>query len=73
MNTPDTDADLPLPDLLCGRYRPERLIPFHANKTYFVLEPSAEQLAQLQGTSAFAFHVTDELPGLDLTFWAIRN
>lgn len=50
-----------------------RQIPFHANKTYFVLEPSAEQLAQLQGTSAFAFHVTDELPGLELTFWAIRN
>lgn len=50
-----------------------RQIPFHTNKTYFVLDLSAEEQAQLAHSGGFAFHVTDEFPGLELKFWAIRN
>ena len=50
-----------------------RQIPFHSNKTYFVLEFSAEELAQLERSGGFAFHVSSEFSDLELTFWAIRN
>lgn len=50
-----------------------RQIPFHSNKSYFRLELSAEDLAQLKRSGGFAFHVSGELTELELTFWAIRN
>jgi len=50
-----------------------RQVPFHAGKTYFALEPAAEDLAQLERSGGFAFHVSGELAGLDLKFWAIRS
>lgn len=50
-----------------------RQIPFHAGKTYFALELSSEELAQLEGSGGFAFHVSGEFPGLELKFWAVRN
>jgi type VI secretion system protein ImpJ len=50
-----------------------RQIAFHANKTYFVLELSSGDLAQLKGSGGIAFHVSGELAELDLKFWAIRN
>lgn len=50
-----------------------RQIPFHAGKTYFALEPNSEDLAQLERSGGFAFHVSGEFPELELTFWAIRN
>ncbi|MEE4463770.1 type VI secretion system baseplate subunit TssK, partial [Azotobacter chroococcum] len=50
-----------------------RQIPFHAGKTYFAVEPGAEELAQLEHSGGFAFHVSGEIPGLELKFWAIRN
>ncbi|BAP45739.1 type VI secretion system baseplate subunit TssK [Pseudomonas sp. 21LCFQ02] len=50
-----------------------RQIPFHANKTYFVLEPDREALELLGRSGGFAFHVAGEFAGLELTFWAIRN
>lgn len=50
-----------------------RQIPFHAGKTYFAVEPAAEELAQLEHSGGFAFHVSGELPGLELKFWAIRS
>lgn len=50
-----------------------RQIPFHSNKTYFVLELSSEDLAQLEGSGGFAFHVSGEFSELELKFWAIRN
>ncbi|WP_165677125.1 type VI secretion system baseplate subunit TssK [Metapseudomonas otitidis] len=50
-----------------------RQIPFHANKTYFVLEITAEERSQLERSGGFAFHVSGEFAGLDLKFWAIRN
>jgi len=50
-----------------------RQIAFHANKTYFILELSSEDLAQLERSGGLAFHVSGEFPELELTFWAIRN
>ncbi|MBO3277353.1 type VI secretion system baseplate subunit TssK [Pseudomonas schmalbachii] len=50
-----------------------RQIPFHANKAYFTLELSAEELAQLERSGGFAFHVSGEFSGLELKFWAIRD
>ncbi|HAV87372.1 type VI secretion system baseplate subunit TssK [Stutzerimonas balearica] len=50
-----------------------RQIPFHSGKTYFALELSSEELAQLERSGGFAFHVSGEFSGLELKFWAIRN
>lgn len=50
-----------------------RQIPFHANNTYFMLELSARDVAQLQHSGGFAFHVAGEFAELELKFWAIRN
>ncbi|MBM3108114.1 type VI secretion system baseplate subunit TssK [Pseudomonas sp. P66] len=50
-----------------------RQIAFHANKTYFILELSSEDLVQLERSGGFAFHVSGEFSELELTFWAIRN
>jgi type VI secretion system protein ImpJ len=50
-----------------------RQIAFHVNKTYFILEPSPEDLAQLKQSAGFAFHVSGEFADLELNFWAIRN
>ena len=50
-----------------------RQIPYHANKTYFILELSVEDLAQLEGSGGFAFHVSGEFSELELNFWAIRS
>lgn len=50
-----------------------RQIAFHVNKTYFILEPSPEDLAQLKHSAGFAFHVSGEFADLELNFWAIRN
>lgn len=50
-----------------------RQIPFHSGKTYFSLELGSEELAQLERSGGFAFHVSGEFSGLELKFWAIRN
>ena len=50
-----------------------RQIAFHSNKTYFILELSSEDLAQLERSGGFAFHVSGEFAELELKFWAIRN
>lgn len=50
-----------------------RQIAFHANKTYFVLELSPDDLTQLERSGGFAFHVSGDFPELELKFWAIRN
>lgn len=50
-----------------------RQIPFHANKTYFLLELHARELAQLESSGGFAFHVSGEFADLKLNFWAIRS
>jgi type VI secretion system protein ImpJ len=50
-----------------------RQIAFHANKTYFILEPNPEDLSQLKRSAGFAFHVSGDFTELELNFWAIRN
>lgn len=50
-----------------------RQIPFHAGKTYFMLELSARDITQLEQSGGFALHVSGEFTGLELNFWAIRN
>ncbi|GFM57014.1 type VI secretion protein [Pseudomonas cichorii] len=50
-----------------------RQIPFHSNKTYFILELNAQEQARVENSGGFAFHVSGEFDGLDLKFWAIRN
>ncbi len=50
-----------------------RQIPFHAGKTYFMLDLSASDIAQLEPSGGFAFHVGGDFAGLELNFWAIRN
>lgn len=50
-----------------------RQIPFHAGKTYFMLELSARDVAQLEQSGGFAFHASGEFAELELHFWAIRN
>jgi type VI secretion system protein ImpJ len=50
-----------------------RQIAFHSGKTYFALSLSAEEQAQLVKTGGIAFHVSGELPGLELKLWAIRD
>ncbi|MDY7532748.1 type VI secretion system baseplate subunit TssK [Pseudomonas sp. Bout1] len=50
-----------------------RQIPFHAAKTYFLLELGARDIEQLKHSGGFAFHVSGEFAELELKFWAIRN
>ncbi|WP_439865078.1 type VI secretion system baseplate subunit TssK [Pseudomonas antarctica] len=50
-----------------------RQIPFHAGKTYFMLDLSARDITQLEQSGGFAFHVSGEFAALELNFWAIRN
>ncbi|WP_411380555.1 type VI secretion system baseplate subunit TssK [Pseudomonas sp. MPB26] len=50
-----------------------RQIPFHAGKTYFMLELSPRDIAQLEQSGGFAFHASGEFAELELNFWAIRN
>ncbi|MGY2257547.1 type VI secretion system baseplate subunit TssK [Pseudomonas sp. SDO55104_S430] len=50
-----------------------RQIAFHSNKTYFILELSSEDRAQLERSGGFAFHVSGEFTELELNFWAIRD
>jgi type VI secretion system protein ImpJ len=50
-----------------------RQIPFHAGKTYFMLELNARDIAQLEQSGGFAFHASGEFAELELNFWAIRN
>ncbi|MDR2386089.1 MAG: type VI secretion system baseplate subunit TssK [Deltaproteobacteria bacterium] len=50
-----------------------RQIPFHADKTYFRLEITSEELSQLELSGGFAFFVSGTFPGLKLRFWAIKE
>ncbi len=50
-----------------------RQIPFHAGKTYFMLELSARDITQLEQSGGFAFHASGQFAELQLNFWAIRN
>jgi type VI secretion system protein ImpJ len=52
-----------------------RQLPFHAGATYLELERGGEMWTKLATSGAFAFHVAnpEELPGLEMVFWAIKG
>ncbi|MDR1397825.1 MAG: type VI secretion system baseplate subunit TssK [Desulfarculales bacterium] len=50
-----------------------RQIPFHAGKSYFKLEFTSGELAQLELSGGFAFYISGNFPGLQLQFWAIKE
>jgi type VI secretion system protein ImpJ len=50
-----------------------RQIAFHANRTYFSVDLSADDQAEMARSGSFAFHVSGEFADLELNFWAIRN
>lgn len=50
-----------------------RQIPFHAGKSYFQLDFSSHQRAQLETSTGCALHVSGTFPGLLLQLWAIKE
>ncbi len=50
-----------------------RQIPFHAGKTYFMLELDSRDITEMAQSGGFAFHASGEFAELELHFWAIRN
>lgn len=50
-----------------------RQIPFHAGKSYFQLEFSSQQRAQLETSTGCAIHVSGTFPGLEMELWAIKE
>jgi type VI secretion system protein ImpJ len=50
-----------------------RQIPFHAGKSYFQLDFSSDQRAQLESSTGCALHVSGSFPGLLLQLWAIKE
>ncbi|WP_397450592.1 type VI secretion system baseplate subunit TssK [Pseudomonas sp. NA-150] len=50
-----------------------RQIAFHSNKAYFTLDLTAQDLEKLKASGGFAFHMSGEISGLGLEFWAIRK
>jgi type VI secretion system protein ImpJ len=50
-----------------------RQIPFHANKSYFILEMTVEQQADVDRSGGLAFYLAQQVDGLELQLWAIRN
>ncbi|MDL2274724.1 type VI secretion system baseplate subunit TssK [Desulfosarcina sp. OttesenSCG-928-G10] len=50
-----------------------RQIPFHAGKSYFQLDFSSSQRAQLESSTGCALHVSGTFPGLVLQLWAIKE
>ncbi|QIT55814.1 type VI secretion system baseplate subunit TssK [Aquisalimonas sp. 2447] len=50
-----------------------REIPYHAGSVYFELDSHSDHWQQLENSAGFALHVADEMPGLKLDMWAIRD
>jgi type VI secretion system protein ImpJ len=50
-----------------------RQIPFHAGKSYFQLDFTSSQRAQLESSTGCAIHVSGSFPGLILQLWAIKE
>ncbi len=50
-----------------------REIPFRADFIYYRLDRSSEFWKQILNSGGFAFHVGGEFPGLEMTFWAIKE
>lgn len=50
-----------------------RQIPFHAGKSYFQLDFTSHQRAQLEASTGCALHVSGTFPGLLLQLWAVKE
>ncbi|MDG4550065.1 MAG: type VI secretion system baseplate subunit TssK [Candidatus Contendobacter sp.] len=50
-----------------------REIPYRADFIYFRLDRSSEFWKQILNSGGFAFHVGGEFPGMEMTFWAIKE
>lgn len=50
-----------------------RQIPFHSGTTYFELARSGEHWKQMANSGGFAFFITENYPGIEMAFWAIRG
>ncbi len=50
-----------------------RQIPFHAGTTYFQLDTTSSAWADILGSGGIAMHVAGHYPGLDVSFWAVRQ
>jgi len=46
-------------------------LPFHEKAVYYELEQRNEFWEQLNRSQAFAFHIGERFPGLEMSFWAI--
>lgn len=50
-----------------------RQIPFHAGTTYFQLDTSSAAWADVMQSGGIAMHIAGQYPGLDISFWAVRQ
>ena len=50
-----------------------RQLPYHAGYTYFHLDTHGDEWREVQKSHAIAFHVSGEVPELDMQLWAIRG
>lgn len=50
-----------------------RHLPYHAGFTYFQVDRSSPMWQMMKDTTGFGFHITGDLPELELQFWAVRD
>lgn len=50
-----------------------RQIPYKVNFLYFKVELEEEDKEKLARSGGFAFHLSNEIPNIEYTLWAIRN
>lgn len=50
-----------------------REIPYDAGSVYFKLDATSDHWPDLQNSGGFAIHVSDDFPGIEMDFWAIRR
>lgn len=48
-------------------------LPFHAGYSYFKVDTNAEAYNAMNGATGFAIHISGQIPGLKMEFWAIRG
>lgn len=48
-------------------------LPFHAGYTYFQLDTTSAEWAEILKTNSIAFHVSGNFPSLDMQLWAVRS
>ncbi|MDN4502246.1 type VI secretion system baseplate subunit TssK [Alteromonadaceae bacterium BrNp21-10] len=50
-----------------------RQIPFHAGTTYFQVNTASPPWQDIEKSGNIAFHVAGQYPGLDISFWSVRQ